>query len=119
MNWQQLINEIFNFLLYPKFEGWFLILKLTIFSFGLFFFGYTVWALLKTSWLKRAILIDLKEFFTYKPFYVKSLFLKWRKIEKKIESDIEANWKLAILEADDLLKESLKSIGNCRRQTSF
>ncbi len=111
MSFQQIINEILNFILYPKFEGWLLTIKMTFLGFGLFFFGYTIWALFKTSWLKRAILMDLKEFFSYKPFYTKKFLAKWKKIEKRLESPIEADWKLAILEADDLLKESLSYVG--------
>jgi Fe2+ transport system protein B len=111
MNYQEITNEIISFLLYPEFSGWLLFLKYTFLFFGFSFFGYTVWALIKTSWLKRAILIDLKEFLTYKPFYAKKFSPAWRKIEKRLESKIEADLKLAVLEADELLNKVLKEIG--------
>jgi hypothetical protein len=111
MSFQQAINEIVSFLLYPEFSGWLLVLKYLFLFFGFFFFGYTIWALLKTSWLKRAILIDLKEFLTYKPFYTKKFLPKWKKIEKRLESKIEADLKLAVLEADDLLEKVMEEIG--------
>jgi deoxyribodipyrimidine photolyase-like uncharacterized protein len=111
MSFQQAINEIVSFLLYPEFTGWLLVLKYSFLFFGFFFFGYTIWALLKTSWLKRAILIDLKEFLTYKPFYAKKFSPKWRKIEKRLESKIEADFKLAVLEADELLEKIMNEIG--------
>jgi hypothetical protein len=111
MSFQQAINEIVSFLLYPEFTGWLLVLKYLFLFFGFFFFGYTIWALLKTSWLKRAILIDLKEFLTYKPFYAKKFSPQWKKIEKRLESKIEADFKLAVLEADELLEKVMNEIG--------
>jgi hypothetical protein len=111
MNYQQTINEIISFLLYPEFTGWLLVLKYIFLFFGFFFFGYTIWALFKTSWLKRAILIDLKEFLRYKPFYVEKFLPKWKKIEKRLESEIEADFKLAVIEADELLNKAMEEIG--------
>jgi hypothetical protein len=111
MSFQQTINEIISFLLYPEFTGWLLIFKILFLLFGFFFLGYAIWAAIKTSFLKRAILIDLKEFLTYKPFYVKSFLPKWRKIEKRLESKIEADFKLAILEADELLNKAMDEVG--------
>jgi vacuolar-type H+-ATPase subunit H len=111
MNYQEAINEIVSFLLYPEIKGWLLIFKYSFLAFGFFFLGYTLWGALKTSFLKRAIWIDLKEFLTYKPFYVKKFLPKWKKIEKRLESKIEADFKLAILEADDLLNKAMDEAG--------
>jgi len=111
MNYQEVVNEVFSFLLSPKFEGWLLFFKYAFLFFGFFFFGYTLWALFKTSWLKRAILIDLKEFLSYKPFYAKTFSPKWQKIERRLESEVEADFKLAILEADELLNKVMDEIG--------
>ena len=37
--------------------------------------------------------------------------VKWEKIEKKFKSGVEANYKLAILEADSFYDETLKTLG--------
>jgi len=111
MSFQQTINEIVSFLIYPEFTGWLLVLKYLFLFFGFFFLGYTVWAIFKTSWLKRAILIDLKEFLSYKPFYAKVFAPKWEKIEKRLESEVEADLKLAVIEADELLNKVMDEIG--------
>jgi len=111
MSFQQVINEIFSFLLYPEFSGWLLVLKYLFLFFGFFLFGYTVWATFKTSFLKRAILIDLKEFLTYKPFYAKKFSPRWKKIEERLKSKNEADLKLAVLEADELLGKVMDEIG--------
>jgi hypothetical protein len=111
MNWQQLINEIINFLLYPQFPQWFLPVKFLFIFFGSFFLIYTLWAILKTSWLKRIFLWDLKEFLSYRPYYTKIFAPRWEKIERRLESKIEADLKLAVLEADELLDKCLSQIG--------
>jgi hypothetical protein len=111
MSFQETIKEIVNFLLYPQITGWLLIFKYLFLFFGFFFVGYTLWGLFKTSWLKRAILIDLKEFLTYKPFYAKKFLPKWKKIEERLKSKIEADFKLAVLEADELLNKVMDEIG--------
>jgi hypothetical protein len=111
MNFQEVLNEIINFLLYPKFTGGMLVLKSIILLFGFFFFGYTLWGIFKTSFLKRAILIDLKEFLTFKPFYAKVYSPKWKKIKKRLETEIESEYKLAVLEADELLSKVMEEIG--------
>ena len=111
MSFQQTINEIVSFLLYPEFTGWLLVLKYLFLFFGFSFLGYTIWGALKTSFLKRAIWIDLKEFLTYKPFYAKRFLPKWKKIQKRLESKIEADLKLAVLETDELLNTVMEEIG--------
>ena len=111
MSFQQTVNEIISFLLYPEFTIWLLVFKILFLLFGFLFLGYIVWATLKTSFLKRAILVDLKEFLTYKPFYVKAFLPKWKKIEKRLESKIEADLKLAVLEADELLNKVMDEVG--------
>jgi hypothetical protein len=112
MSFQDLINEISSVLLYPKFEGWLLVWKYLFLAFGFFFLIYSIWGIFKTSFLKRAILIDLKELLTYKPFYVKKFLRRWKKIEKRLESKNEADFKLAILEADEFLNEVMEEIGH-------
>lgn len=107
----QIINEVLSFLLYPQITGWFLVLKFVFIFFGFFFLGFVIWALINTTWLKRAILWDLKEFLTYRPYQTKIFLPKWKKIEKRLASGIEAEAKLSIIEADSLLNEYLIKIG--------
>lgn len=104
-------NEILSFLLYPQITGWLLILKFVFLFFGFFFLGFVIWALVKTIWLKRAILWDLKEFLTYRPYQAKIFLPKWKRIKERLASGIESEAKLAIIEADSLLNEYLIKIG--------
>jgi len=107
----EILNEILNFILYPKIEGWLLVLKIIFLTFGSFFLGFIIWALIKTSWLKRLVLWDLREFITYRPYGMKKYAKEWEKIKKKLETGLESEAKLAFIEADSLLNESLKRMG--------
>jgi len=111
MNGTTTINEIFNVILNPQFSGWILFWKYLFVAFGILFTLFYIWGIFKTSFLKRAILIDLKEILTYKPFYVKKFATQWKKIERRIKSKNESDFKLAVLEADEILKEAIKEVG--------
>ena len=105
------INEIIQFILYPKFSGWLLVLKVIFLIFASFFLGFVIWALIKTTWFKRAFLQDLKEFFTYRPYGLKKFVKEWKKIKERSDTGLESEVKLALIEADALLDETLKRLG--------
>ena len=87
------------------------ILKFLISIISLLFFCIIIYLLSKTEWLKRRFLLDLTEFFTFKPYGVVKFSKKWEKIIKRFERGSESEIKLAILEADDLLNEILEKMG--------
>jgi len=101
-------KDIFNFIVSPTFSGWFLFLKILFIIAGLVLFGFIVFALIKTSWLKRLIIWDWKEFFSYKPYGVRKVLKTWTKITKRLESGLESEYKLAVTEADSMLNNILK-----------
>ena len=67
--------------------------------------------ILKSSWLRRRFLEDLTEFLIYRPFGVNKTFKEWAKINKRLEAGQEADYKLAVIEADSLLNDVLAKIG--------
>ncbi|MBZ9578381.1 hypothetical protein KJA14_00870 [Patescibacteria group bacterium] len=75
-----------------------------------FLFGI-LYLLLKTDWLKRRLLKDLVEFFSFKPYEMRKVSQTWEKIIKRLEKVSESESKLAIIEADDLLNKILKRMG--------
>lgn len=108
----QQFEKILNFLLHPENSPPEIlriisILKIIFIIFGLFFLGFTIWGAIFTEYLWRLFIIDLKEFLTYKPYEIKKFTKKWEKIKKRLKSGIEADAKLAILEADSLLDQFL------------
>lgn len=108
---EDFLNSILDFFISPNFPPWFQIIKFIFIFFGFFFLGYILWAVFNTSFLGRFFLWDLKEFLFFKPHYSKKFLTKWKKIERRILSGIDSDFKLAILEADELLNECLISLG--------
>jgi len=105
------MNDLIVFIASPKTEGIFLILKIIFIVIALAFFGSIIFLLLKNSWLKRRFLEDIIEIVTYRPFGVKKTFKQWAKISKRLEAKKEAEYKLAIIEADSLLNDILERMG--------
>jgi len=111
-----LINSLKNFFLDPQslsFKDYYLIeiFKVLFLAFSFFFLGYIIWALIYTSWFKRIFWWDFKEFITFRPYLKKVFASKWKKIKRRLVSGIEAEAKLAILEADELLNDFLSQYG--------
>ncbi len=105
------VEDPFQFVLTPKISGWLLVIKIVFLAFSAFFAGYIIWALIKTTWLKRIFLWDLKEFLTFRPLEKQKWAQEWEKIKKRLQLNLEAEAKLAIIEADGLLEEILKNMG--------
>lgn len=103
INWQ----EIISFLLNPTLPSWALVLKTIFILISLFLAGFIIFALIKTSWLKMLIIWNLWEFLTYRHFGVSKVVKKWQKIKKRLETGRESEVKLAIIEADKILDETL------------
>ncbi len=95
----------------PSFNGWILILKTILIVFSLLFLTGIVLFLSRSSWLKIIFLFDIFEFFTYRPFGVKKIIKAWNKIMARLETGLESEYKLAIIEADSMLDDTLKRMG--------
>ena len=103
--------DIINFILNPTLPGWVLVIKTIFILTSLVFVGLIIFALIKTTWLKRMIIWDLQEFLTYRPFGVSKVEGKWQKIKNRLESGIESEAKLAVIEADSMLDGILNRMG--------
>ncbi len=86
-------------------------LKITFILIGALFFLAIIFLLSKNSWLKRRFLENWTEFFIYRPFGAKKTFKQWAKVLKRLETGKEADYKLAVIEADSLLNDILKKMG--------
>lgn len=102
-------KEFLQFLNFPP--KIFLILKSAFLIISAFFVGAIAILMIVTVWLRHKYFYDLKEFFSFKPYGVKKYTKEWQKIEKRLEFDIEPEWKLAVLEAFELLTKALQGIG--------
>lgn len=96
----------FDTLVSPSF---FLKIIFTILS--LSFLVGIIYFLLKTDWAKRLLLQDLIEFLSFKSYEMRKVPKIWEKITDRLERGVESELKLAVIEADDLLKDVLERIG--------
>jgi len=103
--------EIISWLISPTFSGWLLILKILFIIVALIFLGFIIFALIKTLWLKRLIIWDLVEFFSFRPYGVRKVVKAWVKITARLETGLESEYKLAVIEADSMLNDILKRMG--------
>ena len=102
------MNNIFSIITSPTFLFY---LKIAFIVIGAFFLLSTILLLLKNSWLKRRFLENWTEFLVYRPFGVKKTFKQWAKVLKRLDTGKEADYKLAVIEADGLLNDILKKMG--------
>ncbi len=105
------LSNIFNFILSPPFSGWLLFLKILFLIFFFVFFGFIVFVLTKTSWLRRLVIWDLAEFFSFRPYGVRRMVKAWAKITSRLETGLESEYKLAVIEADSILDNILNRMG--------
>lgn len=105
------ISNIGKYILSPELQQILLPTKIIFLAFSWLFLCLIFFGLFKTSWLKEALLQDLVHFFTCKPYARQRMVRTWKKIQAKLKRGSEAEYKLAIIEADRLLDRALKNKG--------
>lgn len=103
-------NSIFQFILSPVFPTWLIIVRIIFVAVAAALLGFIVFALLKTTWLKRLWLWDLQEFTTFRPFGVRRIVREWLRVKARLDTGMESEYKLAVIEADAMLDEILKGM---------
>lgn len=105
------MDNILNLIISPPFGKLLFYPEIAFLAVTLFFIVFIIFALIKSTWLKWLILNDLQEFFRHKPFGTKKVAGDWNKIKTKLDAGLEAEYKLAILEADSVMEDVLKRMG--------
>ena len=98
-------------ILFPEMNGWLLAAKIFFVLFDLGVIAFIVYVWLSTAYLRRLFLWDLVEFFTFRAYNVKLIDKDWNKIKKRLLTQNPAQMKLAVIEADLLVKDVLFRIG--------
>jgi hypothetical protein len=104
-------ESLISFFISPSFTEWLLIIKIIFIVLSLLFICFIIFALMKTSWLKFRFLYDAVELLTYRPFGVRKMEKNWKKITARIDTGLESEYKLAVIEADNMLNEILNKMG--------
>lgn len=105
------LNQILSFLTDPpQLPKIIWIIKIVFISVSLILLPLIVFLLIKSSWVRYKYLDDYTEFFKKRPYGTKKEFKKWAKINRRLESNSKSDYKMAIIEGDDFLKEVLKEM---------
>jgi len=88
------------------------VIKILSFIAIFIFISAIIWGLKKSSWLYWHITADSRDFWRGSPFpFKKEAQKRWRKVKKKLASKKESNWKLAVIEATEIVEEVLVRMG--------
>lgn len=114
--WEELYNffgitDFIYFISSSELQDMLFPVKLVFVSFGMFFLVGVVYFMLNSSWLQFKFLEDVTEFFSWQAYGARQISKQWAKIKKRIEGGTEADYKLAILDADDFMSSVLDERG--------
>ncbi len=105
------IKEFIYFVSSPEIQGILLPVKVVFIFFSLFFLAAVIYFMFNSTWMRYKFLEDTFEFFSWKSYGTKQIEKTWAKIKSRIDSGIESELKLAIIEADDFLTGILDERG--------
>ncbi|MBI2577373.1 MAG: hypothetical protein HYV77_00835 [Candidatus Wildermuthbacteria bacterium] len=107
----EFISETFPFLQSQWFKTIIFIVKIVMGAVGLILLSFIVWVLLKTSWIKFSFGQDVSEFMRYRAGGAQKRMRDWERIRKRLLGTNVSEYKLSILEADQMLDEVLRKLG--------
>jgi hypothetical protein len=116
MTWETVYNflgirDFIYFISSSQIQDMLFPVKLVFVSCGAIFLVFVIYFMLNSSWLQYKFLEDVSEFFSWQAYGQRALTRQLGKIKKRIETGAEADYKLAIIDADDFLMEVLDSGG--------
>ncbi len=109
-------QEVFKYIANPElisptfFTVW-QVLRITFFVITAFFVGLLVYLFSVNGYLDMRYVEDLLEFRKTKPYLKVSLGKDWKDVVENAKSDKEAERKMAVIEADDMIDSVLSKIG--------
>jgi len=110
------MEEIISYLISPEtipppISGILEILKVIFLAISLVLLVLIIFIIVKSRYLQSILFENTDEFVKFKPHGASKLVKEWKKINKKLESGLESEYKLAVIEADTMLGEVLTRIG--------
>ncbi len=107
---EDIAKNLTAFVVSPSGSGLFVAFQTLFILLSIGLVVFIILALSKCSWLKFRFIFDIVEFLTYRPFGTKKIEKDWKKINLRLNSGLESEYKLAIIEADNMLNQVLKDM---------
>lgn len=110
------IKNLTDYLIAAQSQGFFIALEAISVILILLFIGFIIYFIKATGYYKIRLWQDLMEFYNFRSYGKEQVNKRWSKIRGRLEIPSEAEYKLAILEAEDILDETLSRMG-CKGET--
>jgi len=107
---EQQILELLSKINAPELQAEFLWIKIPFLLAFVFFVAVIVNGIFRTPYLRLSVFGDAVEILTYRPYGFPKMRRRWQKIMQRLDAGSEAEYKLAIIEADTLLDDMLKKM---------
>lgn len=113
MSWESIYNllgikDFIYFISSPDLQDTLFPVKLIFVCFTMFFLSALIYFMVNSSYLKYQFYEDVTEFFSWQAYGLREITNRLKRIQKRAETGIESEYKLALIEADDFLKETLE-----------
>ena len=95
----------------PELQSWLLMwIKIPFLLIIAFFVVIIFIGMFRTPYLRLSLVGDAVEILTYRPYGFPKMRRRWQKIMRRLDTGVEAEYKLSIIEADSLLDDMLKKM---------
>jgi len=116
MTWESVYNflgikEFIYYISSSQIQDMLFPVKLIFVFFAISFLVFVIYFMINSSWLRYKFLEDVTEFFSWQAYGQQEISKQWDRIKKRTESGAESDYKLAIIDADDFLGETLDDRG--------
>jgi len=105
------LNTILYYLTSPEIQQKLAGVKLGFLIVGGIFLVVTIFSICKSHYFQWLFMQDFAQFVTFRGFSTKKINQVWQKTLRRLESGSESEYKLAVVEADKILDNSLKRMG--------
>ncbi len=100
-----------DFLFHPQLFGIFLFVKIIFVIISSILVINIFFLIVSTNWINWRYKQNWAEFSSFKPLEAQQISARWKKVNQRLASKDQAEYKLAVLESEELLKDALKMDG--------
>jgi len=109
---ENLDQLILNFIFNPPDTFLLSFLRFLLISSGVLIIVGLIYFMIINTYLRRLFIYDWMEFFTYRPYQIARKSEKdWERIKSRIERGFEPDYKLAVIQADNMMEDTLRKMG--------
>ena len=104
-------ENVLNFILHPQFDGFLLFVKIIFIIISAVLLINIFYLLSLSSWVTARYVKDWQEYRGFKSTDAQKISRHWLKIKERMQSSKEVEHKLAVIEAEESLIDSLRMAG--------